>query len=114
MKVYRLTWSYGEVRDYPADTFTLEELQELQEKIKRLVNGPFTPQFEAQITLVEKVQIKTKMKWHVKLPKGKCLWLESDTPHETLKNLGYDEYALTDFRIIPKRELPRKIKWITA
>jgi hypothetical protein len=46
------------------------------------------------------------------LPKEKSLWLESDTPHEALEKLGYDKYALMDVRIIPKRELPRKINWI--
>lgn len=46
------------------------------------------------------------MKWHVKLPKGKELWLQSDTPHEDLEKMGYSEYALTDARIIPEHEQP--------
>lgn len=54
------------------------------------------------------------MKWHVKLPAGKQLWLKSDNPDETLQQMGYFEYALTDIRIIPKREMPKKIKWVTA
>ena len=29
-----------------------------------------------------------------------------------MEKLGYDKYALMDVRIIPKRELPRKINWI--
>ena len=52
------------------------------------------------------------MKWQVKCPDGKYLWIKSDTPHKDLETLGYQEYALTDIRIIPKRELPRKIKWL--
>ena len=50
-------------------------------------------------------------KWHVKLPEGKELWLESDTPHEDLEKMGYSAYALTDVRIIPERELPDEILW---
>ncbi len=46
------------------------------------------------------------MKWHVKLPKGKELWLQSDTLHEDLEKMGYSEYALTDARIIPEHEQP--------
>ena len=30
------------------------------------------------------------MRWKVMLPKEKSLWLESDTPHEALEKLGYD------------------------
>ena len=52
------------------------------------------------------------MRWKVMLPKEKSLWLESDTPHEALEKLGYDKYALMDVRIIPDRELPRRINWI--
>ena len=52
------------------------------------------------------------MRWKVMLPKEKSLWLESDTPHEALEKLGYDKYALMDVRIIPERELPRRINWI--
>ena len=29
-----------------------------------------------------------------------------------MEKLGYDKYALMDVRIIPKRELPRRINWI--
>lgn len=51
-------------------------------------------------------------KWHVTLPKGEELWLESDTPHEDLEKMGYSEYALTDVRIIPEKELPAEIEWV--
>lgn len=61
---------------------------------------------------MKQMEKRTKMQWHVTLPQGKQLWLESDTPREDLKRLGYCEYALTDVRIIPKGKLPRKNKWI--
>ena len=52
------------------------------------------------------------MRWHVKLPEGKELWLQSDTPHEDLEKMGYSEYALTDARIIPEHEQPANIEWV--
>lgn len=54
------------------------------------------------------------MKWHVKLPAGKQLWLKSDNPDETLQQMGYTEYALTDVRAIPKQEIPKNVKWVTS
>lgn len=53
------------------------------------------------------------MKWHVQLPEGKELWLESDTPHEDLEKMRCPAYALTDVRVIPEYELPDEIEWVS-
>lgn len=50
-------------------------------------------------------------KWHVQLPEGKFLWLESNTPHEDLATLGHNEYALTQVGPPPAMKPPRHACW---